>query len=100
MLKHTVLWKLKDNALSNTKTENAQILKEKLLDLKDLINEIRQIEVGINVIDTPSSYDFILNVIFDNKEDLNSYIINEHHQKVASFVKEVTNDRVCIDYEI
>lgn len=100
MINHTVIWKFKDNALSNTKEENMRLLKEKLENLVGLVKEIRELKVGINGIETPSSYDFILNVKFDNKDDLNAYIINEHHKKVGEFVREVIEDRVSIDYEI
>ena len=100
MIKHTVVWKLKEEALGCSKEENALKLKEKLLDLVDKIEEIKGMEVGINCVETPSSFDFVLNVLFHNKEDLNAYIINEDHKKVGQFVREVVETRVCIDYEV
>lgn len=100
MINHTVVWKFKDEALGNTKETNMNILKEKLLDLKGKINEIIEISVGFNSVETPSSYDFILNVLFKNKEDLQEYIINEDHKKVGLFVREVIESRVSIDYEV
>ena len=84
----------------NKKEENMLIMKEKLLDLKDKVEEIIEISVGINSVETPSSYDFILNVLFKNKEDLDAYIVNEHHKKVGTFVREVVKERVSIDYEV
>ena len=100
MINHTVVWRLKDEALGNKKEENMLIMKEKLLDLKDKVEEIIEISVGINSVETPSSYDFILNVLFKNKEDLDAYIVNEHHKKVGTFVREVVKERVSIDYEV
>ena len=100
MINHTVVWKFKDEALGNSKETNMNILKEKLLDLKGKISEIIEISVGINSVETPSSYDFILNVLFKNKEDLQAYIVNEDHKKVGLFVREVIESRVSIDYEV
>lgn len=100
MINHTVVWKLKSEALGNTKEENLKLLSEKLLDLVGKIDEIIDLKVGINSIETPSSYDFILNVLFKNKEDLDAYIVNEHHKKVGLFVREVVEQRVSIDYEV
>ena len=100
MINHTVVWTLKDEALGNKKEENMLIMKEKLLSLKGKISEIIEISVGINSIETPSSYDFILNVLFKNKEDLDAYIVNEHHKQVGTFVREVVSKRVSIDYEV
>ena len=100
MINHTVVWKFKENALGNDKITNMNLLKEKLLDLVDKIDEIIDLKVGFNCKETPSSYDFILNVLFKNMEDLNAYIINEDHKKVGAFVREVIETRVSIDYEV
>lgn len=100
MINHTVVWKFKESALGNNKETNMELLKEKLLDLVGKIDEIVDLKVGFNSIETPSSYDFILNVLFKNKEDLDSYIVNEHHKKVGLFVREVIESRVSIDYEV
>ena len=100
MINHTVLWTLKDEALGNKKEENLILMKEKLLALKDKIDEIIEINVGINSVETPSSYDFILNVLFENKDDLDSYIVNKYHKDVGTFVREVVDKRVSIDYEV
>ncbi|MBR4893163.1 MAG: Dabb family protein [Clostridia bacterium] len=100
MINHTVLWTLKDEALGNKKEENLILMKEKLLVLKDKIDEIIEISVGINSVETPSSYDFILNVLFENKDDLDSYIVNKYHKEVGTFVREVVDKRVSIDYEV
>lgn len=35
MIKHIVMWKLKDEAEGNSKAENAQIIKNSLEDLKE-----------------------------------------------------------------
>ncbi|MBE7029767.1 MAG: Dabb family protein [Ruminococcaceae bacterium] len=67
---------------------------------KDKIDEIIEISVGINSVETPSSYDFILNVLFENKDDLDSYIVNKYHKEVGTFVREVVDKRVSIDYEV
>ena len=49
MIKHIVMWKLKDEAEGNSKDENAKIIKNSLEDLKGKINEIVDIEVVIDV---------------------------------------------------
>ena len=100
MLNHTVVWKFKDYALGNDKLTNMKLLKEKLLDLVDKVDEIIDLKVGFNSVDDPRSSDFILNVLFKNKEDLDAYIINEHHKKVGLFVREVVETRASIDYEV
>ena len=48
MVKHIVMWKLKEEAEGKTKKENAEIIKSSLESLKNKISEIVEIEVGIN----------------------------------------------------
>lgn len=60
MVKHIVMWKLKEYACGNTKEKNAQIIKEKLESLKDKISGILKIEVGIDFSKTENSADVVL----------------------------------------
>ena len=49
MIKHIVLWRLKDHAMGASKNENAKKLKALLESLRDNLKEIKHLEVGINV---------------------------------------------------
>jgi len=60
MIKHIVMWKLKDFAEEANKAVNAQKIKELLESLKDKIKEIKHIEVGINIINSDASADVAL----------------------------------------
>ena len=73
MIKHIVMWKLKDEAEGNSKDENAKIIKNSLEDLKGKINEIVDIEVGIDVNKSEQAYDVVLYSTFNSLEDLDSY---------------------------
>lgn len=100
MIKHIVMWKLNDKAEGNTKEENAKLIKTKIEELKDKIDEIVDIEVGINVVEDPSAYDVVLYSVFNNKDDLNKYAKDPIHLEVVDFVKKVVNSRVVVDYEV
>lgn len=100
MIKHIVMWKLKDEAEGNSKAENAKIIKNSLEDLKGKINEIVNIEVGIDVNKSEQAYDVVLYSIFNSLEDLDSYQKNPDHVKASSFVKKVASSRVVVDYEV
>ncbi|KRU28380.1 stress responsive A/B barrel domain-containing protein [Clostridium sporogenes] len=49
MIKHIVMWKLKEFAEGKSKLENANIIKINLEDLKHRIDEVKLIEVGVNI---------------------------------------------------
>lgn len=100
MIKHIVMWKLKEFAEGKEKQENAKIIKTGLENLQDKINELKFIEVGININNSSQAYDIVLYSQFDNMEDLNIYQNHPGHIKVGEFVKKVVNERVVVDYEV
>lgn len=96
MIKHIILWNLKeeyDNLETKLKIKNG---------LEALILKIPGI-VEIKVIIEPiagSNASLMLDSTFGSLEDLNTYQNHEEHVKVASFVRSVVSNRVCIDYEV
>ena len=99
MLKHIVMWKLKESAEGRTEAQNVLYVKEILDLLPYKIKEIKNLEVGINMLKTPSSYDLILIVDFANMMDLQAYQANPEHVKVADYIFKVRETRAVIDYE-
>ena len=100
LIKHIVMFKLKDSAEGASKTENIQRLKSKLEALEKIIDEIKFFEVGINSINSNVAYDLVLYSKFDTKEDLFSYQKHPEHLKVADFVGNACENRVVVDYTI
>lgn len=99
MIKHIVMWRLKEFAEDKDKLENAKIIKVSLENLQKEINEIKFIEVGININNSPKAYDVVLYSGFESMEDLNIYQNHPGHIKVGEFVKKVVDERVVVDYE-
>ncbi|MBY6996694.1 Dabb family protein [Clostridium botulinum] len=99
MIKHIVMWKLKEFAEGKSKLENANIIKINLEDLKHRIDEVKLIEVGVNINNSQQAYDVVLYSEFDNLEDLNSYQNHPDHVKVGEFINKVKEDRIVTDYE-
>lgn len=99
MLRHIVMWKLKEFALGHSKSENALLLKEKLLALRPLIPEIKQMEVGINLPTSEyANYDAVLDLIFDDYEALVRYQAHPDHKKLAGWIGMVREERGSVDY--
>jgi hypothetical protein len=99
MLKHIVMWRLKESAEGRTKAENATYMKEILDLLPYKIKEIKCLEVGFNVLNTPASYDLVLIVDFANLLDLQAYQAHPEHVKVADYILKVRETRAVVDYE-
>ena len=94
MLKHIVMWKIKEE----NKKESAMKIKTDLEDLKGKIAEIVDIEVGIDIDAIEKNYDVILVSTFKSEEDLKAYQVHPMHVEVAKFVKSVALSRVAVDY--
>jgi Asp-tRNA(Asn)/Glu-tRNA(Gln) amidotransferase B subunit len=99
MIKHVVMWKLKDFAEGVDAARNAKRIKIELEALKKTIPQILHIEVGINMINDTSAYHVVLNSVFKNETDLESYKKDPDHRAVANFVGKVIDQRAVVDYE-
>jgi len=100
MVKHIVMWRLKDFANGASKEENARKLKIYLESLRDKISEIKYIEVGINVNSSEAASDVVLYSEFDSLDTLDAYQKHPEHIKIAGFVNEVRSERRVVDYEV
>ncbi|RQD74101.1 MAG: Dabb family protein [Halanaerobium sp. MSAO_Bac5] len=100
MIKHVVMWEFKNYAEGNDKDRNIALAKQKILALKDLIDLIEYIEVGINLNESEAAYDLVLISDFKSLKDLDKYQKHPEHQKVVDFVKKVVDKRVVVDYEV
>uniref|UniRef100_A9AB56 Stress responsive alpha-beta barrel domain protein n=1 Tax=Methanococcus maripaludis (strain C6 / ATCC BAA-1332) TaxID=444158 RepID=A9AB56_METM6 len=99
MIKHIVMWKLKENDKDNEKLENVKIIKTNLEALKEVIPEIKYIEVGIDSKKFENNYDVVLVSEFNSFEELDVYQKHPEHLKVGEFVKSVAEIRTAVDYE-
>lgn len=98
MIKHIVLFKLKDSAEGSSKEQNARRMKSELEALKNAIPQVRKIEVGINAVPSDGAYDVALYSEFATVADLDAYQKHPAHLKVAEFVARVREHRAVVDY--
>lgn len=104
MIRHVVMWKLKDNAEGATKKKNAEKMKLILEGLKVNIDEIKSVEVGINITDDDeeagSAFDVVLISDFETELDYTMYTRNAHHKKAIEFINSVIDKRHFVDYKM
>ncbi len=96
MVKHIILWKLKDEA--NTAEVKAGI-KQGLEGLMGKIPGLVEIKVQTTCIDS-SNVDVMLYSVFESAEALKGYSVHPAHVEVANTkVRPFTATRSCIDFE-
>lgn len=99
MIKHVVMWKLKDFAEDADRARNAKRIKIELEALKQSIPQIFHLEVGINFIDSDAACDVVLFSVFKTEQDLDLYQNHPDHRAVAEFIGKVRESRVVVDYK-
>lgn len=100
MLKHIVMWQLKDNALGMDKPALVAEMKKRLEALVGQVPSIRGFEVGVNVIPGDTARDLVLVSSFDDGAGLQAYVEHPLHQEVVAFVKQVAQERRAVDYRV
>jgi len=99
MIKHLVMFKLKEFDSAEEKMAAAQKVKINFLELKNRIKEIISYEVGINIVNSPSSYDIVINSEFDSLENLLKYQKHPAHIAAVNFNSAYSINKVVVDYE-
>ncbi|MCX6177819.1 MAG: Dabb family protein [Chlorobiales bacterium] len=100
MIKHIVMWWLKDSAHGNDLQTNAYLIQKKLQDLKGKIPVIIAIEVGIDCSRSENSGDVVLYSEFSDREALAAYQVHPEHQALIPFIVEASFERRVVDYEV
>jgi GR25 family glycosyltransferase involved in LPS biosynthesis len=99
MIRHIVMWKLKNFENPEIKALNEKKLKDELYHLKKEIVQIKALNVGINL-NPDNEYDMVLEMEFDNFNDLLTYQNHPAHLKVVEFLKTVRDLKAAVDFEI
>ena len=100
MIRHVVMWKLKDEAEGKNRAENMEWMREHLYALVPVIPEIKRMEIGFDVSKTDASMDVMLLTEFDSLETLRTYAVHPEHVKVADYVRKIVETRVVHDCEL
>ena len=103
MIKHIVIWKLKETAEGKSKQENALKLKKELESLNGKIPGLIRLEVGIHIKDSKSNEDdsdVILYSEFNDMQSLEDYYPHPEHIKIIPFAKAIRQERRVINYEV
>ena len=97
MVKHIILWKLKE-AYNNGEVK--QGIKSGLEGLMGKIPGLLEIKVETDKLDS-SNADVMLYSVFESEDALKGYSVNPLHVEVANGkVRPFTETRLCMDFEV
>ena len=100
MVKHIVMWRLRDSAEGVSKEENAVKLKTRLEALPAEIPELEFAQAGINFCADPAAFDVVLYAEFKDKAALATYQAHPAHLRLIEFLAKIRTDKGVVDYEI
>ena len=100
MIKHIVMWQLKDHAEGADKATNAIKMKALLDDCSDIVPGIVKLEVAIAQAGLEATYDVVLYSEFESAAALDAYQNHPQHLALKPFVGAVRLARQCMDYEV
>ena len=99
MVKHVILWKLKELSEAELATVKANI-KEHLEALAGKIPGLLEIQVYTDGLDS-SNVDVMLDSSFESEAALTAYAVHPDHVAVAdTYVRPYTATRACLDFTV
>ena len=100
MVKHIILWTLKDEFSAEEKEKIKAEIKAGLEGLQGQIPGMIDIKVNTSRLDS-SNADLMLDSSFEDEQALKNYAVHPAHVAVAdSKVRPFTASRVCLDFEV
>lgn len=99
MIKHIVLFQLKDSLGAEERQDMADRFKTAIEALPTAIPFIRNISVGINS-NPDEKWDICLDSEFDTLDDVRAYAVHPAHIAAAAIIKDAKAARACVDYEL
>lgn len=95
MVKHIVMFKLKEKSPDNLNTLTCA-----LNEMKDQIETLRFLEVGEDFKGSDRSFDLVLTAHFENRQGLETYAGHKVHQPVILLARSLCSQTVVVDYEL
>ena len=100
MVKHVILWQLKDELSATEKEAAKAAIKSGLEGLAGKVPGLLEIKVNTNPLPS-SNADVMLDTLMESEEALKGYAVHPAHVAVATgTVRPAVKLRVCMDYEV
>lgn len=100
MIKHIVMWKLKDHAEGADRAANAIKMKQLLDSCASLVPGTLTFEAVIAQPGLEATYDVVLYSEFADRAALDGYLEHPTHVGIKPFIAAVRSERQCMDYEV
>ena len=101
MVKHVIIWTLKEEYSESEKAQIKADMKESLEALKGVIPGLIDIKLYTEPLPSSKNADVLLDTTFESEEALKNYAVHPIHVEAANTkVRPFVSGRSCMDYEI
>ncbi len=100
MLRHVVMWKLKDHAEGADRAANLVKMQALLDSCIDLVPGMLQFTTAVAAPGFEATCDIILDATFASRAALDAYQSHPHHVAMKPFIGAIRAERQCMDYEV
>jgi hypothetical protein len=99
VIRHIVMWTLKDHAEGADRTANAARMKALLDSCRGLVPGMRRFDVVTPQPGLEATCDVLLDSEFDSRAALDAHQAHPAHVAIKPFIGAVRSTRQCFDYE-
>ena len=101
MVKHVIIWTLKEEYSEDKKARIKSDMKESLEALKGVIPGLIDIKLYTQPLPTSKNAEVLLDTTFENEQALKDYAVHPVHVEIANTkVRPFVSGRSCMDYEL
>lgn len=101
MVRHVILWKLREDLTAEEMDKVRKEAKEHLEGLVGVVPGLKEMHININPLPSTKNCDMMLDALLESEDALKGYSGNPNHVKVAdTYVRPFTAQRTCFDYEV
>jgi len=100
MIKHIVMWQLKEHAEGADKAGNAARMKQMIESCRDIVPGILTLEVALAQDGLEATCDVVLYSEFASTAALDAYQNHPAHLAIKPFIAAIRQGRQCIDYAV
>jgi hypothetical protein len=100
MIRHTVMWRLREQAEGADIGVNIDKAKALLLSCAQVVPGIREFEVATATPGMDCTHDLVLHMLVDDAQVLAAYQNHPQHLAIKPFMKAVVQERCCMDFVV
>lgn len=99
MVKHIVFFKLLKYGSAEEKPLQLKLMNDIFSPLGRMLPYIVEFKTGSNFTDVPHAWDFVIDSVFRNKEELQNYMESTEHVEAVKKASVIEKSKAVVDYE-